>query len=556
MRNTLRALSNKQTIINNPETQHIASLQKIKQMKKIFTLLLLCVVFAGTIQAQSPAMNFHQDPYFHLPLQHGAHRIGPRMDADMQRWREYGLGQIIHFGLYSIPGGVWNGVTFTGAAEWLRNWSGISNEEYDNLINYFDPVDFCARRWARQAREMGVRYLVFTTKHHDGFTLWPSRYTDFSIANTPWYRRTGRDIVGEIVEAYTAEGISVYLYFSIIDWNHPGYISGGNINAPDVRRAFQAGELNPFTSQEQRDAYQEFLDMTRNQLLELLERYPAIKGLWFDGSWDVAWVYHYAWVDALGKELRERHPGLIFGSRFRSDELGNRHEDANGHLMDDFDQRYERNLPATLRDTRGFDWDAVMTIPENQWGFHQDWSLTYVKTSFDLIEMLVHAVSLNGNLVINFGPDGRGNMREEENQIAREIGAWMAKNSDAIYGVRHSHLFPEKPGWGFVTQRGDDIFFVVFKRPVNNMIRVRMPRAVNRNNMFVIQNPTILSTGETVRINGGGRSGTFYRDKFDTHYFDLIIPESQQHVTKPFVIRLNVQEINRGDMELFQQPLT
>jgi alpha-L-fucosidase len=503
-------------------------------------------------------MHAHTNPYFHIALQHGAHRIGPRTDSDMQRWREYGLGQIIHFGLYSIPGGVWNGVTFTGAAEWLRNWSGISNEEYDNLINYFDPVDFCATRWARQAREMGVKYLVFTTKHHDGFALWPSRYSDFTIANTPWYRRTGgRDIVGEIVDAYTAEGISVYLYFSIIDWNHPGYISGGNINAPAVREAFRSGEgINPFATPEQEEKYKEFLEYTRNQLLELLERYPAIKGLWFDGSWDVAWVRHAAWVDALGHELRAKHPGLIIGSRFRSDEFGNRHEDANGHLIDDFDQRYERNLPVNLEETRGFDWDAVMTIPENQWGFHRDWTLTYVKTPYDLVKMLVHSVSLNGNLVINFGPDGYGNMREEENKIAEDIGKWMAKNSEAIYGTRHSSVFPEKPDWGYVTQRGDDIYLVVFNKPINNMVRVRMPRSTNGDKMFVITNPELLSTGETVRINGGGRPGTFYRDKFGYHYFDLVIPESQRGTTMPFVIKINVQEIDRGDMELFQQPLT
>ena len=365
-----------------------------------------------------------------IPLKYGAHRIGKRTDAYMQRWREYGLGQFIHWGVYSIPGGQWEDKTYTGAAEWIRGWKEIPNEAYDNLYKQFNPKAFDARKWAKQAKQMGARYMIFTTKHHDGFCMWPSKYTDYTIANTPYKK----DIVGELVDAYTTEGIDVYLYFSIIDWSHPGYFSGGNINSAQIKKEYQeSGEnYNPFKSIDQEERYEGFKTFTRNQLLELLDNYPSIRGLWFDGSWDVTWVKNASWVDSLGIELREKHPGLIIGSRFRSDEYGNRHEDANGDLIDDYDQRYERNLPHTLAETKGFDWDCVMTVPENQWGYHRDWSLTYVKTPYDLIEMMVKANSLDGNFVINFGPDGEGNIRPEESRIAGSIGKWMKVNSDAV----------------------------------------------------------------------------------------------------------------------------
>lgn len=512
--------------------------------KHIFSALILGLIFS--LQGFSQEIVKER-----IPLKHGSHREGMRTDADMQHWREYGLGQFIHWGVYAIPGGEWNGKTFTGAAEWIRVWKEIPNSEYDNLYKQFNPKNFDAKRWAKQAKEMGARYMIFTTKHHDGFCMWPSKYTEYTVANSLYKK----DIVKELVDAYTAEGIDVYLYFSIIDWSHSGYFSGGNINSPDVKKAYQSGKSeNPFKSKEQEERYEEFKTFTRNQLLELIENYPQIKGLWFDGSWDVAWVWNAAWVDALGLELREKHPGLIIGSRFRSDELGNRHEDANGNLIDDYDQRYERNLPKDLKETKGFDWDCVMTVPENQWGYHKDWSWTYVKTPYELIDMAVKANSLNGNFVINFGPDGDGNIRPEETKIATEVGKWVAKNSAAIYGTHHSIL--EKQDWGHSTQKDDKIYLTVFNKPLNNMLRIKIPRSNKKDMIYAITSAKVLSTGESVKLNGGGKPGTYFRDKFGSSYYDLIIPKKLRKTEEPFVIVIEVKEINKGDLEAYQQALT
>ncbi|MDR2038237.1 MAG: alpha-L-fucosidase, partial [Bacteroidales bacterium] len=303
-------------------------------MKKSVFIIFICMVFAFQAMAQN-------NPPRRIPLKHGAHHTGKRTDPEMQRWREYGLGQFIHWGVYAIPGGQWNGKISTYAAEWFRSSGLISREEYDNLYKQFNPVAFDAKKWAKQAKQMGAKYMIFTTKHHDGFCMWPSKYTDYTIANTPYKN----DIVKELVDAYDAEGIDVYLYFSIIDWNHPGYQAGASITSDD--RLNWAGYV-ALKTDEQKARYETFKEFTRNQLIELLTDYPKAKGLWFDGSWDGAWMKEAAWVDELGKELRAMHPGLIIGSRFRADENGKRHVDSNGDLIDDYDQRFERNLPNTL----------------------------------------------------------------------------------------------------------------------------------------------------------------------------------------------------------------
>lgn len=474
--------------------------------KLLFTFL-LTVLFLLPVEAQ-------QRRAF-IPLKHGAHRVGKRQDADMQHWREHGLGQFIHWGVYAIPGGFWNGERYNGAAEWIRSWDKMDKEGYDNLYKEFNPKNFNAKQWARQAKDMGAKYMIFTTKHHDGFCLWPSKYTDYTIANSPYKK----DIVKDIVEAYTQEGIDVHLYFSIIDWNHPGYRSAAPVTARDSV------------------GFEDFKNFTRNQLIELLTNYPQIKGLWFDGSWDKAWINEAPWVDSLGNELRAMHPGLVIGSRFRADEYGKRHYDSNGDLIDDYDQTWERDLPNSLDDLNGNDWDCVMTIPENQWGYHSEW-FGYVKTPYDLIEMMMKAISLNGNFVINFGPDGMGNIRPEETHIAKDIGEWMKINSEAVYGTYNVGL--KQQGWGYYTGKGNKIYLTVFNRPVNNLLHIEIPKGgLKPVKAYLLVDKTI------VKIIDGGRN------KLNNSLYKISVP-TEYNSDKPFVIVLEVEQ-DLNDKGSYQQ---
>jgi alpha-L-fucosidase len=190
-----------------------------------------------------------------------------------------------------------------------------------------------------------------------------------------------------------------------------------------------------------------------------------------------------------------------------------------------------------------------MTIPENQWGYHRDWSLTYVKTPYDLIEMTVKANSLDGNFVINFGPDGQGNIRSEETSIAKGVGDWMALNGEAVYGVHHSAL--EKQDWGYSTQKGDNIYLTVFNKPMNNKIKVKVPKSKQKDMIFVIEEAGFLVSKQKAVITDGGR------DKFGSYYYDILLPDKTvQKLKDPFVIKIKLKEVDKGDKGNYQQAIT
>src|SRR5699024_1319147 len=145
-------------------------------------------------------------------VKYGSQDEGKRQDEAMQKFRENRLGQFIHWGLYAIPGGEWNGKIYPGAAEWLKAWADVPMEEWSKLINQWDPDQFDADKWARMAKDAGFKYMTVTTKHHEGFCLWPSKYTQFDVDSAP----NKTDIIGELIDAYTKVGIDVYFYYSIL----------------------------------------------------------------------------------------------------------------------------------------------------------------------------------------------------------------------------------------------------------------------------------------------------------------------------------------------------
>jgi alpha-L-fucosidase len=469
--------------------------------KRLFTyaagFMIFCMTLSTANAQQSAKLVVEKK---RLELKHGSHRPGKRTDAMMQKWRGYGLGQFIHWGLYAIPGGHWDGKYYNGAAEWIRSWNVVPKAAYDSLIYQFNPQNFNAASWAKTAKEMGARYVIITTKHHDGFCLWPSQYTNYTVANSPWKK----DIMKPLVDAYNKEGIDVYLYFSVMDWSHPGW-------RYDIK------------TQEDSTAFESFKTFTRNQLIELLTLYPTAKGLWFDGTWDKSWVKQAAFADELDKELRVLRPGLIIGSRFRADEYGKRHFDSNGELIGDYEQGWERKMPNSIEEVHGNDWDCVMTVPENQWGYHSDWK-GHVKTAHELIEMSAKAVSLGGNFVLNFGPKGDGSIRKEELKLAKEIGDWMKINSEAIYNCTYAGL--EKQDWGYFTKKTgtNKIYMVVFNVPVSGALKVKLSPKTYIKRASLLAKPTEVLQPEEIRRN---------------EYFIHLKKTNQQ---QPFVIELQIGE--------------
>lgn len=445
-------------------------------------------------------------------VRYGQLDILPRQDKAMQQFRENRFGQFIHWGLFSIPGGVWKGKVYPGASEFLKGSAKISTEEWAQLKNQFNPVGYVPEQWAKDAKKMGVKYATLTTKHHEGFCLWPSRYTDFDMDATPGKR----DLVGEFVKAYNDEGIDVYLYYSVLDWHHT-----------DWRYQLKNSEDSI--------AFDRFKIFVRNQLAELLERYPTIKGFWFDGTWDESWKKNGQFSYELEKELKALSPGLIVNSRFRADEYGARHFDSNGVLMGDYESGYERRLPSPydkVAPTR--DWEAVMTIPENLWGYHSHWD-GHIKTPVELIEMLVRCVALNGNFLLNFGPKPDGAYRKEEVNLFKQIGKWMDKHGNAIYKCGYAGL--ERQDWGYYTAKKDcdTVNMVVFNVPVNKTLRVKLAP-----NMKI------------PAANFSGLSGKIRIEESVKGEFFLHLPK--RNYNEPFVVKIRVSASD-GKSNYYMAPL-
>lgn len=416
-------------------------------------LLLLILGLAGTAFGQQPEGQI---------LKYGAQRQGKRTDVAMQRWRTCRLGQFIHFGLYSLPGGYWNGQYINGAAEWIKAGAHVSDADYEKLTEHFKLDKFNAGEWARLAKEMGVKYSVITAKHHEGFCLWPSRYTTYTVANTPF----GRDLLKEYVEAYNKQGIDVYFYYSVIDWHHKDWRSS-------------------IKNEEDSLAFFRYCNFMNNQIAELMERYPTVKGFWFDGTWDESVVKHGQITWDIEQLMHKINPDIICGSRLRVDEKGARHFDSNKQLMGDYEQGWERSLPDEMPEN---DWECVMTIPENQWGYHSDWR-GHIKNPQEIIEMIAAATSMGGNFVLNFGPKGDGSIRKEEQNMAKEVGKWMKINGTAIYGCENAGFKSQK--WGYFTKKRTtgDINMIVCNRPYSGQLRVVVPHGVVIDKCTVLEKP-------------------------------------------------------------------
>lgn len=466
-------------------------------MKKLFiSLFLLGGLTVGVCQSVSAQTE----------VKYGQYNGLPRQDVDMQKWRANRFGQFIHWGLYSIPGGIWEGKTYPYAAEFLKSSAKIPTATWDSLIYQFDIPKFNAKEWATIAKSMGVKYVTITTKHHEGFCLWPSAYTDFDIESTPYKK----DLLREFVDAYTAVGIDVNFYYSVLDWHHPDW-------RYDIK------------SEDDKVAFERLKEYTKNQLVELVTRYPEVKGLWFDGTWDGSWKKNGRFSYELEKLLKEKRPGLIVNSRMRADEHGSRHFDSNGVLMGDYESGYERRLPEpTNKEVLTRDWECCMTIPENQWGYHKDWSISHVKTPLELIEMMVQCVSQNGNFLLNFGPMGNGDIRTEERAIAKAIGQWMNSNSEAIYGCGPAGLV--KQDWGYYTynEKTDKQYMVVFNNPVSGKYKIRLSKK-----QTLLKATLLNQKGEACSVE----------QVSSTEYF--VVPKKIR-TNAPFVIELEIEDKESG----------
>ena len=414
--------------------------------------------------------------------------------------------------MFAIPGGEWNGKVYTGAAEWIQQWARIPSKDYKALAKQWNPKKFDAKQWAKMAKDMGLKYVKITSKFHDGFCLWPSKYSDFTVAQTP----CKKDILGELVKAYNDEGIDVHFYYSVLEWNHPDWRYSIKNESDSI-------------------AFRRFLDYATNQLKELATRYPTVKDFWFDGTWDASVKKNAWWTAYIEKELKRMLPGVTINSRLRADDRGRRHFDSNGDLMGDYESAYERRLPDPVKDLRvtAWDWEACMTLPENQWGYHKDWSLSYVKQPVEVLQRIVHAVSMGGNMAVDLGPRPDGDFRPEEKALAKYLGTWLRKNGEAVYACDYAGW--KKQDWGYFTKNKDYTYMVVFNQPFSRQLVVDVPRGV------VIKEAQLVGEKQTLKI-------------VETTNSQYHVAAPKKKFTEPYVIRLIVTDKN--DKKKFRESLT
>jgi len=348
--------------------------------------------------------------------------------GDTTWFRHDRFGMFIHWGLYACP----------ARHEWIKKREEMTDEDYAPYFKHFDPDLYDAREWARQAKAAGMRYAVFTSKHHEGFCMWDSAYTDYKCTNTP----AGRDLLREFVEAFRAEGLRVGFYYSLIDWHHPDFTI--DLNHPQRNHA-DALKMN-----EGRDMNR-YAEYMRNQVRELLTNYGKIDILWFDFSYSKHVDPKLPHLRGKGKEdwqseklialARELQPGILIDNR--------------AEIEQDIwtPEQYQPQSWLRHKETGELlTWEACQTF-SGSWGYHRD--ETSWKSPEMLLQMLIKTVSLGGNLLMNVGPTARGYFDDRAEAALKVYADWMKYHARAIYGCTMAEPEFAAPNGCCLTQSED-----------------------------------------------------------------------------------------------------
>jgi alpha-L-fucosidase len=346
----------------------------------------------------------------------------------MAWWRDARFGMFIHWGPVSLKG------TEIG---WSRD--SVGTAVYDNLYKQFNPVKFDADAWVAVAKAAGMKYIVLTTRHHDGFCLWDTKYTDYNIMNSPFKR----DVTKELAAACKKQGIVYCSYYSICDWWHPLYPGGNETGIKGKPHADM-------------DKFNQYL---KDQLAEQIKNYGPLGLVWFDGEWEAPWT-HERGVD-LYNYLRKLQPNLIVNNRVDKGRAGMKGDTATG-FVGDYDTPEQR--------IGGFNmerpWETCMTIC-NQWAWKPDDKMKSLK---ECVQSLLCTVGGDGNLLFNVGPQPDGQIEARQVERLKEMGAYVQKYGSGIYGTRGG---PFKPGkWGVSTRHGNVITLFVMTWPKNGLLHL------------------------------------------------------------------------------------
>ena len=352
------------------------------------------------------------------------------------------FGMFIHFGLYSE----------LGRGEWVMNNDKIPVNDYAKLKDFFNPVGFNAKEYVSMAKNAGVKYITLVTRHHDGFSNWDTKQSEWKITNSPY----GKDVLKMLSEECKKQGLKLGLYYSTLDWYRSDY-------------PYETGRTGKGTGRTGKGNYASYLQFMKNQLTELLTNYGEIMCIWFDGHWDqtnpeghtdrtsrIDWKY-----DEIYPLIHKLQPQCMIGN--------------NHHLSpipgEDF-QMFERDLPGENKSGLSFQ-QASQVVPlescettNGSWGYNIT-DRNY-KTVGQVIQLLVGAAGRNSNLLLNVGPMPSGIIQTEFRDTLAGAGKWLQRYGESIYGTRRGPLGPQS--WGVTTQKEKKVYLHLFSAPEANII--------------------------------------------------------------------------------------
>lgn len=346
------------------------------------------------------------------------------MQEKMKWFREAKYGMFIHWGIYSIPGGEWQGKPAPHGSEWIMRNMQIPLAEYRKLADQFNPQSFDPYYYVRKAKQWGMKYIIFTAKHHDGFAMYDSKVSDYNIMNTPY----GKDVVRQLADACEAEGITLCLYYSQMqDWEHPG----GNGNTWDFNK-------------DEKDFDSYFYGKCLPQVKELLTNYGKIGLIWFDTPYDMP----IERCRELADTVHALQPECIINGRI-------------GYNLGDYRQAADNAIPVLSRPDP---WEAVVTL-NSSWGYIKRDLVS--RSPSEVIELLVRTVGRGGNLVVNLGPDENGLNPKVFEDVMDEVGVWLEKYGESIFDTSNVPNFPYLIHWGDLTYSSTrkKLYFHVKKYP-------------------------------------------------------------------------------------------
>lgn len=386
------------------------------------------------------------------------------------------FGLFIHWGLYAIP----------ARGEWVRSFEKMPENEYSRYFDEFNPTGCDLRKWAKAAKEAGMKYAVMTAKHHDGFCLFDSELTDFKSTKT----KCGRDFIREYLDAFRSEGLKVGLYYSLLDWQHEEYPHFGDRNHPMRDAGEYKGRHHQF------DRYLEYM---HGQVRELCTEYGKLDIMWFDFSYGE--MSGEKWrATELVNMVRKLQPGIIIDNRLEAggEGCGSIKSMEPGFFSGDFASPEQIIPPEGMTDEEGnpIPWEACITM-NNHWGYCSA-DKAYKSPSL-IIRKLVECVSKNGNMLLNVGPDATGKFPEEALAVLSGIGKWMKSNSKSIYNCGKADL--AKPEWGYYTQNDNRLYAHVFQGNIGALPLTGLKGRAG--------NARLVSDGSEIRFSGAWNTDQF-----------------------------------------------